>query len=104
MAGVPGPGHDDRAADVDETHPMSAVDVTQPSFVPAYDEAAEIAAAVRSLASGDHPGIEVVVVDDGSTDGRRAGHGPSGWTGNDSVHCGRCRFSSSSTGSSGTWS
>ncbi|GGK17886.1 bi-functional transferase/deacetylase [Pilimelia terevasa] len=37
-------------------------------IVPAYNEAAGIAAAVRSLATGDHPGIEVVVVDDGSTD------------------------------------
>ncbi|MFE0589376.1 bifunctional polysaccharide deacetylase/glycosyltransferase family 2 protein [Micromonospora echinospora] len=39
-------------------------------IVPAYNEKEGIAAAVRSLASGDHPGgIEVVVVDDGSTDG-----------------------------------
>jgi cellulose synthase/poly-beta-1,6-N-acetylglucosamine synthase-like glycosyltransferase/peptidoglycan/xylan/chitin deacetylase (PgdA/CDA1 family) len=38
-------------------------------IVPAYNERAGIAAAVRSLAGGDHPGIEVVVVDDGSTDG-----------------------------------
>jgi cellulose synthase/poly-beta-1,6-N-acetylglucosamine synthase-like glycosyltransferase/peptidoglycan/xylan/chitin deacetylase (PgdA/CDA1 family) len=38
--------------------------------VPAYNEKAGIAAAVRSLAGGDHDGgIEVVVVDDGSTDG-----------------------------------
>ncbi|MEU1239793.1 glycosyltransferase [Micromonospora parva] len=39
-------------------------------IVPAYNEKEGIAAAVRSLAGGDHPGgIEVVVVDDGSTDG-----------------------------------
>ncbi|MEU5905920.1 glycosyltransferase [Micromonospora sp. NPDC047467] len=39
-------------------------------IVPAYNEKEGIAAAVCSLASGDHPGgIEVVVVDDGSTDG-----------------------------------
>ena len=39
-------------------------------IVPAYNEREGIAAAVRSLATGDHPGgIEVVVVDDGSTDG-----------------------------------
>ncbi|WP_416902539.1 bifunctional polysaccharide deacetylase/glycosyltransferase family 2 protein [Micromonospora echinospora] len=45
------------------TEPVSVV-------VPAYNEKEGIAAAVRSLASGDHPGgIEVVVVDDGSTDG-----------------------------------
>ncbi|MFC7549520.1 bifunctional polysaccharide deacetylase/glycosyltransferase family 2 protein [Plantactinospora sp. GCM10030261] len=46
--------------------------VTQPVsvVVPAYNEKEGIAAAVRSLAGGDHPGgIEVVVVDDGSTDG-----------------------------------
>jgi cellulose synthase/poly-beta-1,6-N-acetylglucosamine synthase-like glycosyltransferase/peptidoglycan/xylan/chitin deacetylase (PgdA/CDA1 family) len=45
------------------TDPVSVV-------VPAYNEKEGIAATVRSLASGDHPGgIEVVVVDDGSTDG-----------------------------------
>ncbi|MFU8874406.1 bifunctional polysaccharide deacetylase/glycosyltransferase family 2 protein [Micromonospora sp. SL4-19] len=45
------------------TEPVSVV-------VPAYNEKEGIAAAVRSLAGGDHPGgIEVVVVDDGSTDG-----------------------------------
>ncbi|WFE42781.1 glycosyltransferase [Micromonospora sp. WMMD998] len=46
--------------------------VTEPVsvIVPAYNEKEGIAAAVRSLAGGDHPGgIEVVVVDDGSTDG-----------------------------------
>ncbi|PZW01840.1 Glycosyltransferase, catalytic subunit of cellulose synthase and poly-beta-1,6-N-acetylglucosamine synthase [Micromonospora phaseoli] len=46
--------------------------VTEPVsvIVPAYNEKEGIAAAVRSLAAGDHPGgIEVVVVDDGSTDG-----------------------------------
>jgi cellulose synthase/poly-beta-1,6-N-acetylglucosamine synthase-like glycosyltransferase/peptidoglycan/xylan/chitin deacetylase (PgdA/CDA1 family) len=46
--------------------------VTEPVsvIVPAYNEKEGIAAAVRSIASGDHPGgIEVVVVDDGSTDG-----------------------------------
>ncbi|MEU8315464.1 bifunctional polysaccharide deacetylase/glycosyltransferase family 2 protein [Micromonospora sp. NPDC048887] len=46
--------------------------VTEPVsvIVPAYNEREGIVAAVRSLAMGDHPGgIEVVVVDDGSTDG-----------------------------------
>jgi peptidoglycan-N-acetylglucosamine deacetylase len=45
--------------------------VTEPVsvIVPAYNEKEGIAAAVRSLASGDHAGIEVIVVDDGSTDG-----------------------------------
>jgi len=36
--------------------------------VPAYNEAANIAATVRSLVASDYPGVEVVVVDDGSTD------------------------------------
>ncbi|MEJ3748100.1 glycosyltransferase, partial [Actinomycetes bacterium KLBMP 9797] len=38
-------------------------------IVPAYNEREGIAAAVRSIATGDHPDIEVIVVDDGSTDG-----------------------------------
>jgi peptidoglycan-N-acetylglucosamine deacetylase len=37
--------------------------------VPAYNERAGIAAAVWSFATSNHPGTEVVVVDDGSTDG-----------------------------------
>jgi cellulose synthase/poly-beta-1,6-N-acetylglucosamine synthase-like glycosyltransferase/peptidoglycan/xylan/chitin deacetylase (PgdA/CDA1 family) len=37
--------------------------------VPAYNEAAGIERAVRSLAGGDYPSHEVVVVDDGSGDG-----------------------------------
>jgi cellulose synthase/poly-beta-1,6-N-acetylglucosamine synthase-like glycosyltransferase/peptidoglycan/xylan/chitin deacetylase (PgdA/CDA1 family) len=38
-------------------------------IVPAYNEKEGIEAAVRSLAGGDYPRIEVVVIDDGSTDG-----------------------------------
>jgi cellulose synthase/poly-beta-1,6-N-acetylglucosamine synthase-like glycosyltransferase len=38
-------------------------------IVPAYNERKTIAATVRSLASGKHPGIEVLVVDDESSDG-----------------------------------
>jgi cellulose synthase/poly-beta-1,6-N-acetylglucosamine synthase-like glycosyltransferase len=38
-------------------------------IVPAYNERATIAATVRSLACGTHPNIEVVVVDDESSDG-----------------------------------
>jgi poly-beta-1,6 N-acetyl-D-glucosamine synthase len=36
--------------------------------VPAYNEAVGIEAAVRSLAGSDYPELEVIVVDDGSTD------------------------------------
>ena len=39
------------------------------SIVPAYNEGAGIEAAVRSLAASDYPELEVIVVDDGSTDG-----------------------------------
>jgi cellulose synthase/poly-beta-1,6-N-acetylglucosamine synthase-like glycosyltransferase/peptidoglycan/xylan/chitin deacetylase (PgdA/CDA1 family) len=38
-------------------------------IVPAYNEAANIAATVRSLAASDYPYFEIIVVDDGSTDG-----------------------------------
>lgn len=49
------------------------VDLPVSVIVPAYNEKEGIEAAVRSLAGGDHPGgIEVVVVDDGSTDGTAA--------------------------------
>ncbi|MCW2639708.1 MAG: polysaccharide deacetylase [Dactylosporangium sp.] len=38
-------------------------------IVPAYNEAANIAATVRSLVASDYPHVEVIVVDDGSSDG-----------------------------------
>ena len=38
-------------------------------IVPAYNEAANIAGTVRSLVRNDYPWLEVIVVDDGSTDG-----------------------------------
>ena len=37
-------------------------------IVPAYNEAANIAATVRSLVNSDYPALEVIVVDDGSSD------------------------------------
>ncbi|MEU4380538.1 bifunctional polysaccharide deacetylase/glycosyltransferase family 2 protein [Micromonospora echinofusca] len=37
-------------------------------IVPAYNEAANIAATVRSLVASDYPALEVIVVDDGSDD------------------------------------
>jgi glycosyltransferase involved in cell wall biosynthesis len=37
-------------------------------IVPAYNEAANIAATVRSLYASDYPHFEIIVVDDGSTD------------------------------------
>jgi cellulose synthase/poly-beta-1,6-N-acetylglucosamine synthase-like glycosyltransferase/peptidoglycan/xylan/chitin deacetylase (PgdA/CDA1 family) len=41
-------------------------------IVPAYNEKLDIARAVRSLAACDYPRFEVIVVDDGSTDGTPA--------------------------------
>ncbi|GAA4565842.1 glycosyltransferase [Micromonospora coerulea] len=38
-------------------------------IVPAYNEAANIAATVRSLVASAYPALEVIVVDDGSSDG-----------------------------------
>jgi cellulose synthase/poly-beta-1,6-N-acetylglucosamine synthase-like glycosyltransferase len=38
-------------------------------IVPAYNESANIAATVRSLIDSDYPRLEVIVVDDGSSDG-----------------------------------
>jgi cellulose synthase/poly-beta-1,6-N-acetylglucosamine synthase-like glycosyltransferase len=40
--------------------------------VPAYNESATIAATVRSLYASDYPWVEVIVVDDGSTDATAA--------------------------------
>ena len=41
-------------------------------IVPAYNEEVGIAAAVRSLTGSDYPNLEVIVVDDGSTDATAA--------------------------------
>ncbi|MFC4148984.1 bifunctional polysaccharide deacetylase/glycosyltransferase family 2 protein [Micromonospora mangrovi] len=45
------------------------VDAPVSVIVPAYNEAANIAATVRSLVSSAYPALEVIVVDDGSSDG-----------------------------------
>ncbi|HSG79589.1 MAG TPA: glycosyltransferase, partial [Acidimicrobiia bacterium] len=61
--------------------------------IPARDEARSIGACVASLLAQDHPDVDVIVVDDGSTDGTAeiaarlgakvvdAGPLPEGWTG-----------------------
>ncbi|SCG70930.1 bifunctional polysaccharide deacetylase/glycosyltransferase family 2 protein [Micromonospora halophytica] len=49
--------------------PRRVVDAPVSVIVPAYNEAANIAATVRSLVSSAYPALEVIVVDDGSSDG-----------------------------------
>jgi cellulose synthase/poly-beta-1,6-N-acetylglucosamine synthase-like glycosyltransferase len=53
------------AARLDGNEWLPAVSV----LVPAYNEAVGIEQSVRSLAASHYPGLEVLVVDDGSTDG-----------------------------------
>ena len=56
------------------TPPANAPEFLPPVsvIVPAYNEEVGITAAVRSLAASDYPDLEVIVVDDGSTDGTAA--------------------------------
>ncbi|WP_406069673.1 glycosyltransferase [Micromonospora sp. NBC_01638] len=49
--------------------PWGTFDAPVSVIVPAYNERAGIVATVRSLVANDHRDIEVIVVDDGSTDG-----------------------------------
>ncbi|MEV6580485.1 bifunctional polysaccharide deacetylase/glycosyltransferase family 2 protein [Streptomyces sp. NPDC051582] len=62
--------HRRRAAARDSTLPASLPRVS--AVVPAHNEEATIAACVRALLNGGCPDIDVVVVDDGSTDGTAA--------------------------------
>ncbi|MEV0152873.1 bifunctional polysaccharide deacetylase/glycosyltransferase family 2 protein [Micromonospora sp. NPDC050686] len=50
-------------------HHGAAVGAPVSVIVPAYNEAANIAATVRSLVASAYPALEVIVVDDGSSDG-----------------------------------
>ncbi|MER7888810.1 bifunctional polysaccharide deacetylase/glycosyltransferase family 2 protein [Micromonospora sp. NPDC094482] len=52
-----------------DTGPRPEVRAPVSVIVPAYNEAANIAATVRSLVASAYPALEVIVVDDGSTDG-----------------------------------
>jgi cellulose synthase/poly-beta-1,6-N-acetylglucosamine synthase-like glycosyltransferase/peptidoglycan/xylan/chitin deacetylase (PgdA/CDA1 family) len=59
----------------DVVAPAAVADADLPGvsvIVPAYNEELGIAAAVRSLVRSDYPVLEVVVVDDGSSDGTAA--------------------------------
>jgi peptidoglycan/xylan/chitin deacetylase (PgdA/CDA1 family)/glycosyltransferase involved in cell wall biosynthesis len=49
--------------------PRSSELLTVSVVVPAFNERVNIAACVRSLAAADYPQLEIIVVDDGSTDG-----------------------------------
>jgi cellulose synthase/poly-beta-1,6-N-acetylglucosamine synthase-like glycosyltransferase/peptidoglycan/xylan/chitin deacetylase (PgdA/CDA1 family) len=51
------------------SRPATNYEPTVAVIVPAYNEAVGIERAVRSLTESDYPHLEVVVVDDGSTDG-----------------------------------
>jgi glycosyltransferase involved in cell wall biosynthesis len=87
-----------RAAPRWKLGPDDPVDMTLPRLtvvIPARDEAANIGACVTAVRASDHPSVEVVVFDDGSTDGTgelaaaagarvlRGGGGelPEGWKG-----------------------
>jgi LCP family protein required for cell wall assembly len=60
-AETPDERHDDESAPEDWLPPVSVI-------VPAYNEAASIVATVRSLRRNRYPELEIIVVDDGSTD------------------------------------
>ncbi|MEU4242489.1 glycosyltransferase [Actinoplanes sp. NPDC026619] len=49
-------------------HPLAAYETPVSVIVPAYNEAANIVSTVRSLLASEHAELEIIVVDDGSTD------------------------------------
>jgi len=49
-------------------HPLAAYETPVSVIVPAHNEAANIVATVRSLLASDRADLEIIVVDDGSTD------------------------------------
>jgi poly-beta-1,6-N-acetyl-D-glucosamine synthase len=61
----------DERADVDAAPPGGWPPVTV--LIPAYDEEAVIGGCVRSALEADYPELELLVLDDGSTDGTVAG-------------------------------
>jgi cellulose synthase/poly-beta-1,6-N-acetylglucosamine synthase-like glycosyltransferase/peptidoglycan/xylan/chitin deacetylase (PgdA/CDA1 family) len=56
-----------RQSEIRRRGPMRSLGLVS-VIVPAYNEGANIAAAVRSIVNSDYPEIEVIVVDDGSSD------------------------------------
>jgi glycosyltransferase involved in cell wall biosynthesis len=54
--------------DSEPSHVAAAADVRISVIIPAYQAAAHVGEAIRSVLQQDHPATEIIVVDDGSTD------------------------------------